>query len=146
MAKKKKKHLSQKIHNKYDVADIIMEYTAALFSDLDFSKELNTLPEDMKEFVENTIFVCTSGWNYAALPPDCGAIMINKFRQTAGDDLLTEEILDMILSIAEEMRNKYPDPDVIIINHKVLITDGKFDFGVQVVSLEKYVQVIREEM
>jgi len=29
MAKKKKKHLPQKIHNKYDVADIIMEHAAA---------------------------------------------------------------------------------------------------------------------
>lgn len=146
MAKKKKKHLAQKFHGKYDVADIIMEYVAALIPNPDSPDMLDISAEQARELIDNTIFICTSSWNYAALPPDCGAIMINKFKETLDDDVADKEILDMILDIAEDMRDKYPEPDVTITNHKLITTDNGIDFGVEVVSLEKYVQAIREEM
>ena len=144
MARKKKKCSAKKVQSKYNVPEIIMEYVAELLPEPDSPELLEQSAEENLALFDNTIFLCTSVWNYAALPTDCGEILLEQMKKSVMEAGGNNDVIDMILEIAADMQENFPDADVIIVNHTLEPIGDEVDFGLEIIPLEEGIQAFRE--
>jgi len=143
MARKKQERLDKINESKYNIPDIIMEYAESLMPDLNVLESFELSEEEKLEFFDKAVFFSTSIWNFAALPPDCGAIMLEQMRKSLEETDWYNKIVDIIVEVAQEMRDSYPDAEVIITDHRLELLDDYVEFYLETIPLDEGIRVIR---
>ncbi|MCK5861046.1 MAG: hypothetical protein KAH38_01085 [Candidatus Hydrogenedentes bacterium] len=142
------KNENQENESKYDIPKIIMDYAMEVIPPPDSGEEEEVNSDEMLEMMNSAVFLCTSAWNHAILPPEAGEkiLALMKMAHEESDNMEGwEGAQEILLEIAEEMGEKYPDAEGIITDHDLEIKEnGDLGFGIEVLPLEEALEALRQ--